>query len=275
MNFIKNYIQKNKRKIFIALSVVFVVIGFALQKTENDFWEAFGINMINSAFVSFVWTYFLSEFDEESENKKIEEQFKKIESLIDIYIKRQNDLDKMGLKRIHYTRSYLTDNIESILSSATTSIKILGESLNSFLDKQKFERTLENVLKNGVNVKMILCSLNAPALDERYRELDLNKDESIGVHKKSLRTYYKYCKNYSNEFNLKLFKHHPKLVMVIVDDKHVYVQHYSYGMKGYEAPLLEFFESELEIENYYCEIFDNVWNDSETEDAKNEESQFK
>lgn len=263
-----------KNKWFILFIIIFIVLGGAFQFVPCEFFKSFGASMISCVMVSFVWQYYISETDNKKIEGKIKKYFEDVDKRINNGNLRLSEFNAVGLQNVYKDRAYLTNNIEDLILSANHSIKIMGESLNSFLDRPHFERKLEEALSKKINIDILLLSLNSDSIEERYRELELKKEESIGIHKKALRTYYKYDQRYSN-FNLRLFQHHPKLILLIIDDKSIYVQHYSYGMKGYEAPLYFYKDGRSDIEKFYCDIFDNVWNDNDTKEAKYEEQNFK
>lgn len=270
----KMWVMIMKRKVFVLLTIILILAAIVMHFVPCAFVNTLGSSIISSIMVSFIWQYYIAGFDNEKIKSHIDSYFEKVDKRIEKSNARLCELDRMGLQTVYEDRGHLTNNIEKLILSASKSVKLMGESLNSFLDRPHFKEVLDSALVQGINIDILLVSLHSDSLEERYRELGLSKDESIGIHKKALREYYKYSQRYTT-CNLRLFHHHPKLVMLIIDDKDIYVQHYSYGMKGYEAPLYYYSHGHANIESFYCKIFDNVWNDSDTKEAQDEEAEFK
>lgn len=267
-----------KKKVFKSLCIFGLLLGVVLQFTQYEILQSIGSSIITTIIVSLIWQYYIAEFDNAEMNQRFSEKVDDIESnigklieekgqRIEKYVHDTNENNKMlgtvGLKYVCKNRAFLTENIEKILNCSNTSVKIMGESLSSFLDRPNFVETIESNLKRGIEVKILLLSLESDTLKERYEELGLKLNESVGMHKHALREYFKLSQgNYKCE--MKLFKYHPKILLIISDDQVVYTQHYSPGMKGYEAPLYKYYGGDSGVVKYYCDVFDNVWNAEST-----------
>lgn len=273
-----------KKKIFKGLCVICLLVGGTLQFSSYELLKIIGSSMITSILVSLIWQYYFTSIDAEEMDKKLCEKIGEInlkigkiieenriiveKSVYNAY-KKNNMLELIGLKYVSKNRSYLTDNIEIILNTANYSIEIMGESLHSFLDRPEFISTLENNLKRDIQIKILLLSLASDTLKERYEELELKLNESVGLHKHALREYYKISRKYIN-CEMKLFKYHPKLLLIIIDNETIYTQHYSPGMKGYEAPLYKYHGGSSGVVKYYCNVFTNLWCADSTVEATSE-----
>lgn len=277
-----------KKKVFKSLCIVCLLVGVILQFTQYQILKSLGSSIITTILVSLIWQYYIAEFDAEEMNqrfsKKVDDIESNIEKLIEkkgqriekyVYDTNENNkmLETVGLRYVCKNRAFLTDNIENILNNSSSSVKIMGESLSSFLDRPGFVTTLERNLKRGLKVKMLLLSLESDTLKERYEELGLKLNESVGMHKHALGVYFKLSQKYSR-CEMKLFKYHPKILLIISDDQVIYTQHYSPGMKGYEAPLYKYYGGDSGVVKYYCDIFDNVWDADSTVRATYQEISF-
>lgn len=278
-----------KKKVFKSLCIVCFLVGTILQFTQYEILKALGSSIITTILVSLIWQYYIAEFEKEEMDQKFSQKVDDIESnienlieekgrRIEKYIYDTNENNKMlgalGLRYACKNRAFLTDNIENILNNANSSVKIMGESLSSFLDRPGFVATLESNLKRGLEVKILLLSLKSDTLKERYEELGLKMNESVGVHKHALREYFKLSQKYP-QCEMKLFKYHPKILLIVSDDQVIYTQHYSPGMKGYEAPLYKYYGGDSGVVKYYCDIFENVWKADSTVTATNQEIRFR
>lgn len=274
-----------KKKIFISICVFLGLLGVVLKLTSYEVLQSLGSSIITSIVVSLIWQCYIAGLDEMEMNQRFGEKVEDIKSNISALIKKEgkrieniiNDTNKndemlrtIGLKYVRKDRAFLTNNIEKILYSSKTSVKIMGESLSSFLDRPDFVDTLKEILKKGIEVKILLLSLESDTLEERYKELGLKLEESVGIHKNALKKYFELSQeNYEYKYEMKLFKYHPKILLIISDDQVVYTQHYSPGMKGYEAPLYEYDGGE--VVKYYCRVFNNVWKAESTVEASAKE----
>lgn len=164
-----------------------------------------------------------------------------------------------------YSNRYpLYHDLPNIILKSQSSIKILGESLKTFFEYPAIQEAIETQIKNKITFDILLAHPESEAVKVRYRELGMEFERVIALHEQGLKKFLQYANN--PNFTVGLFVNHPQLLLVIIDDINVYVQHYCPGFGGVEAPVFNYTGKKNEKVQLYVKIFENVKNTSTTAD---------
>lgn len=259
----------------LALSVGLYLIG---ESQNTGIISNIGSTILSSVILTYILEFFFKRFSEEK-NEKVSQDYERLLSKYNEELNQKieqmlssntivNDATAICLSKIYPNRDAFLKEFVDITKQAIHKISIVGESLGSIIEIQENKEALQSALSNGIQVQLALLSLDSYAINDRYIELGVEPKLTMGYHIRSINEFT-VLSSYSG-FEFRFFRNHPKILLIIIDDTTIYVQHYSYGLGGREAPVYKYYgQITNSTISMYNIIFSNIWRDTITREEMN------
>ena len=162
--------------------------------------------------------------------------------------------EEWKIKNIYFSRTIANITVDSYQQSAKKNVDIIAFGLSSW--RQSKESLIDNMLSNGVKIRIITMNPDNPILTMR----DQAEGKPEGYTKKSIMELRTFFKKTSIRKKVKI-KYHNDLPLDLYFrvDNHVFVGPYLFGKDSQQMITCEF-EKGGKGFDYYTNYFDSLWN---------------